>query len=171
MIDSTRLFVGYDENEDRIFIDFSDASAQCRLWLTRRITRRLSNALADLLERSSPTLPKTPIDLRQEVIAFEHLSALNRPEPASPPGEAGKAMIDRGAVLLHKVDINFTQDAFRLVFHSAAEPRAGLTVGRTELHKTLALIDQCATAAEWDLGLASEWLRSPGQTVSGKLAS
>lgn len=176
MIESTRIFVGYDENEDRIFIDFSDAGSQCRLWLTRRIARRLWSAMADLLERSSPTLPKTPVDLRQEVIAMEHLSALSRPEPADAAGQAAKpkaehAKADQDTVLLHKVDINFTQENFRLLFHSTAEPKAGLTVGRTELHKILALIDQCATAAEWDLGTATEWLRPPGQAPAAKLAS
>jgi hypothetical protein len=171
MLEATRIFVGYDENEDRVFIDFSDAGAQCRLWLTRRITRRLSSALAELVERSSPTLPKTPVDLRAEVIAFEHLSALSRPEPAPTADQTAKPTTAQGVVLLRKVDINFNQEAFRLVFHAAAEPMAGLTIGRTELHKTLALLDQCATAAEWDLGLATEWLRRPGGSGSEKLAS
>ena len=173
MIESTRIFVGYDENEDRIFIDFSDAESRCRLWLTRRLTRRLWSAIIDILERSSPTVSKTPADMRKEVIAFEHLSAISRPEPAAadPSAQPPADKADRGAALLHKVDINFTQEAFRLVFHTAAEARAGLTVGRTELHKILALVDQCATAAEWDLGVATEWLRQAGPTAREKLAS
>lgn len=170
MIESSRIFVGYDENEDRIFVDFSNAEGRCRLWLTRRITRRLWSAIVDILERSSPTLSKTPADMRQEVIAFEHLSALSRPEPAD-EGKAVKPVADHGADLLHKVDINFSRDAFRLVFHAMTEPKAGLTVGRTELHKILALVDQCATAAQWDLGIATEWLQRSGTTAPEKLAS
>ena len=159
MIETTRISVGYDENEDRIFIDCSDGKAACRLWLTRRITERLLSALVNVLERSSPRLLRTPAEMRLDVIAFEHLSAINRPEPAAPATGADQAMIDTGAVLLHRVDVEVTPQAFRVLFHSTTEPRAGLTIDRTELHKTLALLDQCATAAEWDVGGATEWLR------------
>jgi hypothetical protein len=171
MIETTRIVVGYDENEDRIFVDCSDAEASCRLWLTRRITGRLLRAFVDLLERSNPSLLKTPADMRQDVIAFEHLSAISRPEP--PPGAgAGQAVADSGAALLHRVDVDVLPEAFRLVFHAATEPKAGLTINRTEFHKTLALLDQCATAAEWDVGGATEWLRAAdAPSASDKLAS
>ncbi|HLG87245.1 MAG TPA: hypothetical protein VKZ79_08615 [Alphaproteobacteria bacterium] len=170
MLEATRIAVGYDDNEDRIFIDFSGAERQCRLWLTRRITRRLWSAIMDILERSSPIASKTPADMRQEVIAFEHLSAISRPEPAAGAGPDAKP-VERSAALLAKVDISFTAESFRLVFHAAAEPAAALTIGRAELHKVLALLDQSATAAEWDLGVATDWLRWPNRSAPEKLAS
>ena len=159
MIETTRISVGYDENEDRIFVDCNDNETACRLWLTRRITQRLLGAFVDVLERSSPRLLRTPADMRQDVIAFEHLSAISRPEPVAPAAGVGQAMADAGAALLYRVDVEIMPEAFRLVFHSPTEPKAGLTINRMELHKTLALLDQCATAAEWDVGGATEWLR------------
>ena len=175
MIESTRISVGYDETEDRIFLDCSDAGARIRLWLTRRITQRILAAVAELLERSSPTLLKAPADMRQDVIAFEHLSALSAPEaPPATPGEGadGARISDRGAALLHKVDIETQPYAFRLVFHAADGPKAGLTVIRTDLHKTLALFAQAASVAGWEMAGSGEWLKKPGPTwTSDKIAS
>src|SRR5581483_5719057 len=166
-----RIFVGYDENEDRILVDLSNAESRCRLWLTRRITRRLWSAIIEIVERSSPTVLKTPADMRKDVIAFEHLSAISRPEPAE-GGAPPAPVADRGTALLRQVDINFTQEAFRLIFHSATGAMAGLTVGRTELHKVLSLIDQCAKAADWELGVTADWLQAPTAPVGPeKLAS
>jgi hypothetical protein len=174
MIDATSITLSYSEVEDRVFADASDGRITERLILTRRISRRLLSAFVNLLERSSATAKRAPLDMRNDVIALEHLSAVSQPPEKGAPAKAGPnpAPVEvRAAVVLTKVDVQVLPRAFRLVFHSAREPVASLTINRLKFHKLLAALDRFATTAEWNIRDPSEWLDADKSGAKRRLAS
>jgi hypothetical protein len=171
MMNVTTVAAAYLEQDDRLALDCADGVSRLRLVLTRRITRRLLGACISLLERSSAVLAKAPPDLRSEVIGMEHLSALsqrNEPVPAPPTRD----LDDLGAVLVTQIDLRATADSFILIIQSGTEPVARLASSRPVFHKTLALLDEWATHAEWNIGGRSAWLDAaaagalPGRAIS-----
>lgn len=169
MLDATTLTVGYDETEDRLLMTCRAAGGEAvTLLLTRRITRRLLAGFAGVLARSSPTLGRTPAELRAEVIVLEHLGALAGagavlPEAGPPGPEAGPAADGgRPAIkLVTKVDLQTLPDRFLLVFHDAESALVRLAARRPEFHRLLSLLDRHAAAAEWSIRGDAGWL---GQT-------
>lgn len=167
MMETKSISISYDEADDRLFLDASDANGSGRLILTRRITRRLLSAFVTLLEKSSVALKKAPADLRTEVIALEHLSAVSQAQDVNRsaiPGQSLRKAFD--PVVIAKVDVQMRPRAFRLVFHSAREPVASLTLSRQKFHRLLAALDQFAAAAEWNIRDGAEWL-DPNQAGGG----
>ena len=170
MLDATTVSVCYLQQDDRLALDCADGTRRIRLILTRRLTRRLLNACIGLLERSSAVLAKTPAALRSEVIGMEHLSALKRAAPA--PAPPGPALRDLGSVLVTQIDLQTAADAFSILLQSDGEPVARLALSRSILHRTVALIDEWAERAEWDIGSRTGWLTAavtgamPGRVAS-----
>lgn len=167
---------GYDDDADRLFLDCSDPVTALRLWLTRRLTRRLLAAFAGALERSSPAVRKAPADARQEVMAMEHLMSLaveqaapQQPSPDAAAGDGtgpGVAQTEaasppedrRRAALVSRIDVEIHPTEFRLLLHSADNPLASVGLNRGEVHKVLAALDHWARVAEWDIAAAAGWL-------------
>jgi hypothetical protein len=174
MIEATTITLSYSDHEDRIFLDCNDGTYLSRLVLTRRITRRLLSAFAELLEKSSIALTKAPADLRTEVIALEHLSAINQlqPKTAKEAGQSVSVLNNLGSLLVAKVDFHVTGQSFRLIFYSTVEAIVGLTLTRTDFHKVLAMLDQRATEAHWDIQGGTQWLSGVNPIVEpGRVAS
>jgi hypothetical protein len=174
MMEATQITISYDEIEDRIFVDTGDGRTRARLILTRRITHRLLGAFIALLERSSLAVTRAPADLRAEVIAFEHLSAISHSEeqdtPAS-PAPLSPATGAPDATVIAKVDVQVAPQSFRLLFHSSEEAVAGLTLSRPNFHKILAALDRFAAAAEWNIRGDAEWLGATNPNAAGRVAS
>ena len=173
MIKATSLSISYSETEDRIVVDASDGQNTTRLILTRRITRRLLSAFAQLLERSSLAMKRAPADMRSEVIALEHLSAVAqaRQPAAGVPAKAARPPTS-SPVVIAKVDVEVTQRTFRAVFHSTQEPIASLTLSRPKFHHLLATLDRFAASAEWNIRDGAEWFgTSPIEIGKGRLVS
>ncbi len=155
------LTFAYDETEDRILLGCSNDSQSRRLLLTRRITRRLLSAFANVLKTSSRAVKQAPADLRREVIVLEHLASLSAEQPAA-GGTVGAgdpaALADLGQALVWKVDVAVEPVLFTLSFHSTTAPLAALSLNRADFHKVLAALDHCALVAEWDVHAEAGWL-------------
>jgi hypothetical protein len=171
MMEATSISISYSEADDRLFLDTGDAQSAGRLILTRRITRRLLSAFVTLLEKSSAALKRAPADLRTEVIALEH--AMSQSQEASRPAQPGRVLAKSfDPVVVAKVDVKVLPRAFRLMFYSAHEPVASLTLSRQKFHRLLAVLDQFATTAEWNIRDGAEWLDATAENVgAGRLVS
>ena len=76
-IAASQLTFAYSESEDRLTLLARDAAGGAvHVLLTRRLTERLINGLAQLLEQSSPLAQTAPADLRSDIILMEHQDAL-----------------------------------------------------------------------------------------------
>jgi hypothetical protein len=168
MMETTSISISYSEGDDRLFLDATGVQGAGRLILTRRITRRLLSAFVKLLEKSSVALTRAPADMRTEVIALEHLSAMQQPQEARGPAQSGSALPKAfDPMVVAKVDVQTLPRAFRLVFHSAQEPVASLTLNRQKFHRLLAALDRFATAAEWNIRDGAEWLDATTANAGG----
>jgi len=83
LLSPTHLSLSYNIAEDRlIIIATGQNKARLALLLTRRLTERLINGLAALLEKSSVVAARAPAELRGDVVLLEHQVALD----SSPSG-------------------------------------------------------------------------------------
>lgn len=162
------LTLGYNEPEDRLVLIAADAAgARLPVLMTRRLTGRLINGLASLVERSSAMASKVPAELRDDIILLEHQDAVFGQQHAAAqrqPGPGSTAGLDLSAVRLVKsVDVTVTPQAFRLLFRDAREALITLSLTRLAVHQVLETIGRQSEAAGWDITIDAAWL-DPGQT-------
>lgn len=169
------LRMGFLNVDDRLLIDFVHDDHTETMLVTRRILRRMIIAIADVLARSSPVVARVPASHKSEMLAWEHLSALQ------PEGEGG-AMGEEAAPqqrptqpwhLLTKLDINTQPNNFHLRFEDGTGRPVAMSMSRAELHRLLANLRQLARHAEWDIDSEVGWLveADAPQMHPGNLAS
>jgi hypothetical protein len=186
MSEFRRIAFGFVEDEDRLAIALVADEESVTLLLTRRLTGRLLRALTELLAKSSPVMARAPVDMKKDVLLFEHLSARQEeagpasPSAASPPSDmsgAPGAPADESAAglsagdrshregLLKKLDIETLPHCFRLVLTARGDISVSLALNRSELHRLLASLHAVARTAEWQLEAEAGWL------VDGELSA
>ncbi len=166
---------GYSPQEDRLVLTVSDSDASRSIHFTRRLTSKLINALAHILERSNEVVGKVPAALRDDVILLEHIQALGRRSPArnpptgAQPGSSGTAAgapaRARTAHLAVKMTIAPTPPGFHLVLFGRSGPLLQARMNRAELHRFLELFRGHADKAGWNLVMESAWLQSEQSDV------
>lgn len=169
------LRMGFLNVDDRLLIDFVHADRTETMLVTRRILRRIIIAIADVLARSSPVVARVPASHKSEMLAWEHLSAL-QPEGEAGGGAQESAPQRRPAPpwnLLTKLDINTQPNNFHLRFEDGAGMLVAMAMNRAELHRLLANLRQLARHAEWDIDSEVGWLveADAPQMHPGNLAS
>lgn len=167
---ATRLQFAYNEPEDRLTLVAVDAKAQgVHVALTRRMTDRLINGLARLLEQSSAVAVQAPAELRADIILMEHQDALYGHEEA---GQASASPEDRpGAVipnfpaprLATTIDVTVTPTTFEMRVRDEKVPLIALSLTRLEVHRVVETLSQRAEAAGWNIAVDATWLEL-GQT-------
>jgi len=168
------LRMGFLNVDDRLLIDFVQAERTETMLVTRRILRRIIIAIADLLARSSPVVARVPASHKSEMLAWEHLSALQPEGQGGAGGEEGA--VQRPAQpwnLLAKLDINTQPNSFSLRFEDVTGRLVTIAMNRAELHRLLANLRQLARHAEWDIDSEVGWLveADAPQMHPGNLAS
>ena len=169
------LRMGFLNTDDRLLIDFVYADRTDTMQVTRRILRRIIIAIADILARSSPVVARVPASHKSEMLAWEHLSAL---QPEGQSGDASEEAVPQPRPaqpwhLLAKLDINTQPTAFHLRFEDGSGMLVTMSMNRAELHRLLANLRQLARHAEWDLDPQVGWLveADAPQMQPGNLAS
>lgn len=168
------LACGYSPQEDRLVLTVSDNEASRSIHFTRRLTSKLVNALAHILERSNEVVGKVPVGLRDDVILLEHIQALGRAskaqkqvapqtDPARP--QASAPARNRTAHLAVKVTIAPSPPGFHLILFGRSGPLLQARMNRAELHRFLELFRGHAETAGWNLVLESTWLQSEQSDV------
>ncbi|WP_093154770.1 hypothetical protein [Thalassobaculum litoreum] len=162
----------HSEPEDRlVLLVEGEAGARLALMFTRRLTERLMNGLAGIIERSSVAANHAPADMRGDVVLLEHQGAvLATSEPSGagvlPGTQQSQAEAITGEVparLVTSVSVTVHPETFDVVMHDAETILARFQANRTELHRILDVFGRQAKAAEWNLRTEASWLE-PGQT-------
>ena len=169
------LRMGILNTDDRLLIDFVHADGTDTMLVTRRILRRIILGMADILARSSPVVARVPASHKSEMLAWEHLSALQLEGPGGGGGEETppQQRPPQPWQLLAKLDINARPNCFDLRFEDGAGKLVEMVMSRAELHRLLANLRQLARHAEWDLDTEVSWLveADAPQMQPGNLAS
>lgn len=162
----------HSESEDRlVLLVEGEAGARLALMFTRRLTERLMNGLASIIERSSVAANHAPADMRGDVILLEHQGAVSA--ATGPTGSDGSSKADPSggegmtgevpARLVTSVTVNTQPENFDFVIRDGEIALARFQVNRTELHRILDILGRQAKAAAWNLRTEAGWLE-PGQT-------
>jgi hypothetical protein len=176
MASATTIRTGFLEQEDRLLMDFVYPDEIMTFAVSRRIARRMITGLAQILANPNGVMARIPASHQNEMLIWEHLSALN-PATGETAGSDGGTQPQRPAApwpLLHTLNINTLETGFRLSFETADHKAAVLQMNRGELHRLLANLRQLARHAEWDLDAEVGWLveaDSPAAMRPGSLAS
>ena len=161
-----RLSFGYHEIEDRLVMIVADRGGEAKsLLLTRRLTGRIVNALAHVLEKSSPEARNAHSGLRDDIVLLEHHDALHSQKAgasgsASDKGQSkSKPSIGSGpAQLVHRGRITTRPDGFTFTLMGAKQTLAAMKLSRKDLHRVLETIRRFADQADWDIKIDANWL-------------
>jgi hypothetical protein len=169
------LRMGFLNTDDRLLIDFVYPDHTETMLVTRRILRRALHGIAEILVTSSPVAARVPASHKSEMLAWEHLSALQPEGQGATAGEEAASYQRQSSPwkLLTKLDITTHPNAFHLRFEDSAGLTVSMSMTRAELHRLLANLRQLARHAEWDLDAEIGWLveADAPQMQPGHLAS
>lgn len=173
MIAPTTIRMGFLDSEDRLLVDFIFPEKSVTLLITRRITRRIIQGLAQILGSSNSKLARVPEQHKTEMLIWEHLSAT---QPGSGGGDKNADAPDRVPgpwPLLARLDIVQRTDGFHLRFEAYNGSVALLLMTREAIHRLVASLRQLARHAQWDLDSEVAWLaEADAPTITpGNLAS
>ena len=163
---ATRLTILFNEQDDRLVALASDTSgAQEGLMLTRRLTARLVNGIAAILEKSNVTASKAPGELRNDIVLMEHQGAIaGVPEPPAggPEGQPVEnptnSTVQITFRLVSTVNIKTNPMNFQMVLQAAGGGPVGVVLNRDDLHRLLELLKRLADVADWNLPIDAAWL-------------
>ena len=160
------LRVGYLEAEDRLPLLAADAAGLAvHAALTRRLTERLVNGLAHLLEQSSAVAVQAPAAMRDDIILMEHQTALYG--AGAPTGEAAEQADEPPALpvpqLVTALDISITPANFEIRMRAGETALIHLSLDRLQVHRLVEVLGQRAEAAAWSIPVGAAWME-PGQT-------
>ena len=163
---ATNLRFGYSEAEDRLTLGAADAEGQAvHVMLTRRLTERLVNGLAHLLEQSSAVAVQAPAAMRDDIILMEHQTALYG--AGAPTGEAAEQADETPALpvpqLVTALDISITPATFEIRMRSGETALIHLSLGRLQVHRLVEVLGQRAETAAWSIPVGAAWME-PDQT-------
>jgi hypothetical protein len=170
-----KLSFSYSEEEDRLVLLVDSRGGQrVSILVTRRLTMRLLNALASLLERSSPTARQAPSPLRGDVVLLEHqgavqagarqtVAAVASPPPAAVPEPPPQLLL--APTLLTAVDISTKPSHFSLTFRDARLTLATCDVTRAALHRVVQGLLTKVGEADWNIRVDATWLGAGQQSM------
>lgn len=166
------LSFSYSEAEDRLVLCVDSQEGQrLTILATRRLTARLLNALASLVERSSLVARQAPLPLRDDVVLLEHqgaLQAARQAAAASPPRPAPSPAPSPllPPALLAAVDVRTKPAHFSLTFRDSQQALATCDVTRAELHRLIQALLTKVAEADWGIRVEASWLGAGQQQQS-----
>jgi hypothetical protein len=185
---ANQLDVGVNAVEDRVvLIATTKGHGRRAVLLTRRLMKSLLSKYAQVLEQTSETASQAAASHKNEVLQMEHISALSQIDQegggrsggegghSQPQAAAPEAVYLATGVHFQPRDANILL-AFDGVHRDASapngtqpEPALGFVMDRTTAHKVLAMLQEKADEAEWDLPKPSGWTDKLQQAKAGAL--
>jgi len=146
----------YNTMEDRILISANlyNRLDEINFWLTRKLTLKLLDAGAGLIEKTSPVIAKTPIEHKAAMALFEHQNAeqstANQAFPANISKEGNIELTSEPSVLT-RLDIGYKAQQYKFSFFIAKQDDAIAVslIDYKEFHQILALIHKGAVHLNW----------------------
>lgn len=153
------------EREDRLLLLAMDQKgAQEGLVLTRRLTARLINGLAKLLENSNVAASTAPEELKDDIVLMEHQGALASTQAVPVSGDTTPQVQQRGATLrvpqrlVETVNIKTNPRDFHIVLQAESSVPVATVLNRLDLHRFVELLKRQAVDAGWNLPIDAAWL-------------
>ncbi|MCJ2074291.1 hypothetical protein MKK68_01255 [Methylobacterium sp. E-016] len=164
---ASSLRFAYSEPDDRLTLLAADAQDQAvHVALTRRLTERLINGLAHLLEQSSAVAVQAPAEMRDDIILMEHQTALYG--GGATTGEAAEPADVLPALpvpqLVTALAISITPATFEIQMQSGETALIHLSLDRLQVHRLLEVLSQRTQTAGWNIAVGTAWME-PGQTA------
>lgn len=138
----------FDAVEDRIrLIGNMEGENRGDFWLTRHLTLRILEALSNLLSQSSERASSAPSAHRDQMVQFEHESALSGMDVKQDAYDDDAF----GGRLLLRIDITQGEGVYKLLLFTSKSETADavFTLAHQELHQVLALLHQGAKTLDW----------------------
>lgn len=163
--------VRYDAPEDRLLVYCGDVAGHFGLLhLTRRITGSLLQGMMRLLSSGGPQLVRVPAGLQQDVLHFEHQSALAQAVISQPAQASIPDKLPQITILVTTVNVSQTPERTYIVSWVGAQNQSiNMTMSRLDLHCLTHVLQQHAQAAGWDLRALPRWMQ-PGDGQPGQSA-
>lgn len=163
--------IRYDTVEDRLLVYCDNTIGQYGLMqLTRRITGSLLQGIMNLLSNGGQTLMRVPVGMHQEVLHFEHQSALAQAAISKTAQAAIPSKPPRISVLVTAVNVSQTPERAYVVSWVGPQNQAiTMTMSRLDLHCLTHVLQQHAQACGWDLPALPRWME-PGDGQPGQPA-
>lgn len=162
---AVRLTLLFLESEDRLLLLAANGNgAQEGLVLTRRLTARLINGLAALLERSNVAASTAPEDLKNDIVLMEHQGALAGTEAASSETAGKAAVMPENSMaripqrLVNTVNIKTNPADFHIVLQAPGGVPVATAMNRLDLHRLVELLKRKSETAGWNLQIDAAWL-------------
>lgn len=150
-----QLRVQYVAEHDRLMLRIATVQRQeFRIWLTRRLVKRLwPHLVGALAQQIPPTAASEPA--KEAVMAFQHEQAAQAADFKSDYQEEGLTpALGPEPMLPVKLNCQPRQEGgATLVFDDESGRRVPLNLGAALLHNVIRLIADVAGRAEWDLAL------------------
>lgn len=157
----------YNEAEDRlVFVAADEAGTRLAPVLTRRLTARLIDGVAAILEKSNLAASTMPADIQADLVLLEHQEAVaHRPygssktDGGSPDArpETGRRM-QLPNIFVTSVDIVTRPTHFEIHIRNGKAVAAHFNCNRPELHRVLDMLVARASQADWGIAVKAEWL-------------
>jgi hypothetical protein len=182
-----QLEIGINALEDRVVLIASTKGHGRRaVLLTRRMMKTLLSKYAQILEQTSETAAQAAASHKNEVLQMEYIAALSQidQEGGDGDGEAdhGKRKATAPDSIYLATGVHFQPRdgnillAFDGVHRDASapngtqpEPTLGFVMDRTTAHKVLAMLQDKADEAGWDLPKPSGWTDKLQQAKASKV--
>lgn len=160
------LRFAYSEPQDRLTLLAANHQGQgVHVTLTRRLTARIINGLAQLLEQSNALAAAAPVEMRDDIVLMEHQDALygHGQDPIPVGTDSGAAAPDLPSPrLVTAVDVTVTPATFEIRLREGDIALVALSLDRLQVHRLIEALSQQAEGAAWNIGLDAGWLE-PGQ--------
>lgn len=155
-----QLNIQYQPVEDRLILSVLAADgSEIRLWLTRRYTRLLLQALDQTVETTvDPTMALPTASKSEEIKAFEHEAAVSSTNFKEAYRGGSNTTLPLGALplLVSKIDIQRRQRG-DITLSLGEERKEGKQINmdfnRQMVHSLLELLASGAESAEWNLSV------------------
>lgn len=151
-----QIQVSFDAEHDRLLLRVNTSEkAELRVWLTRRIVKRLWPILLRSLRANEAVVTQPTPERREAVLGFRHEGALSKSDftqrfseerACTPLGEA--------PILATRARLDRSGTRHRLALHPTEGQGVTLTLEEPVLHSLCELVRRAVRAADWDLELA-----------------
>jgi len=161
---ATRLTFAFSEIKDRLIIWTSDGDGDpVALALTRRMTERVIDGLACVLQQSSLAARQAPRELRDDVVLIEHHGALadagqGRSSPSSSSASEASRELAAPPQLVATINVTTMPREFRLEFVTTGGSTVLIRLNRVGLHRLVDVLRRKAEDADWNLPRRVSWL-------------
>lgn len=164
-VSSLSLF--YNEAEDRlVFLATDEAGTRLALVLTRRLTARLIDGVASILQKSNLAASMMPADIQADLVMLEHQEAVahrahgsSKTDGGSPDARPATGWpMQLPGIFVTSVDIVTMPTHFRIRIRNGKAVAAHFDCNRSELHRVLDMLVARASQADWGIAVKAEWL-------------